>query len=157
MIRIFAGHVPKGEGEEAAVERAITGIKESLPLPRSSRGSRWRSRTTAGSPRGPSSCSRSSGASTPPTSASTWTRTTFGAKTPYADLAQLAPYAVNVQVKTEIAPQGKSPTEVDYARIIGLLRDAKYSGYIALEYEAKEDPMVAVPLALKKLRAAVNA
>ena len=31
----------------------------------------------------------------------------FHGDDPYADLARLAPYAVNVQVKTEITPQGK--------------------------------------------------
>jgi hydroxypyruvate isomerase len=42
--------------------------------------------------------------------------------------------------------------EADLARMIGILREAGYRGFIALEYEAKEDPRVAVPRYLNKLR-----
>jgi hydroxypyruvate isomerase len=33
-----------------------------------------------------------------------------------------------------------------------ILRKANYQGYVALEYEAAEDPYVAIPPLLKKLR-----
>jgi hydroxypyruvate isomerase len=36
--------------------------------------------------------------------------------------------------------------------MVGILRDAGYRGYVALEYEAREDPFVAVPRYLKELR-----
>jgi len=38
------------------------------------------------------------------------------------------------------------------ARLIGLLREARYSGYVVLEYEAKEDPMKAIPRHIERLR-----
>jgi len=78
----------------------------------------------------------------------------FRSADPYADLLKAAPYAVNVQVKTEIAPAGGKKTEADLKRIIEILRQAGYRGYVVLEYEAAEDPMTAVPKwveALKRL------
>jgi sugar phosphate isomerase/epimerase len=75
----------------------------------------------------------------------------FHTEDPYADLEKIAPYAVNVQVKTEVTPLGKKATESDLQRLIKILKDANYQGWVALEYEAAEDPMVAVPRTLEKL------
>ena len=52
------------------------------------------------------------------------------ADTRIAEIAETAPYAVNVQVKTEIRRMGKSKEPADLARVIGILREARYSGYI---------------------------
>jgi sugar phosphate isomerase/epimerase len=57
-----------------------------------------------------------------------------------------------VQVKTEMRRPGKPAEEADLAKLIGLLRDARYSGYVVLEYEAEEDPMKAIPRHVKELR-----
>lgn len=76
----------------------------------------------------------------------------FHGPDPYAELAEVAPYAVNVQVKTEIRRQGKSKEPADLPHVIGILRDAHYSGYIVLEYNAAEDPHTAVPRYLEQLR-----
>ncbi len=73
---------------------------------------------------------------------------------PYAELAEIAPYAVNAQVKVEIAPSGEKE-EADLPRIINILRDAGYSGWVALEYEASEDPLVAIPRWLNELKGLV--
>jgi sugar phosphate isomerase/epimerase len=75
----------------------------------------------------------------------------FRTPDPYADLAKMAPYAVNVQVKTEIFPGGKKQ-EADLPRLVKLLREAKYQGYVALEYEAAKDPRREVPLYVEALR-----
>ncbi len=79
----------------------------------------------------------------------------FHSADPYADLAQLAPYAVVVQLKTEIQRAGmKKREDADLKRLINMLRSASYRGYIALEYEAAEEPKKAIPRhieALKKL------
>ncbi len=72
----------------------------------------------------------------------------------YAELAMLAPYAVNVQVKV-VVQQGNGPREpADFRRLAGLLRDAGYRGYIVLEFEESEDPRQACPRYLDELRAA---
>jgi len=79
----------------------------------------------------------------------------FHSADPYADLAKIAPYAVNAQIKVHMRPAGKGSEEADFKRIIAILREANYSGYITLEYEAKEDPYTQVPKYLDKLRACI--
>src|SRR6185436_9263195 len=70
----------------------------------------------------------------------------FNTEDPYADLAKIAPYSVNVQLKTEIKRKGAPASEPsDVKRVIQILRDAGYQGWFTLEYEAKDDPFVAVP------------
>jgi sugar phosphate isomerase/epimerase len=81
----------------------------------------------------------------------------FNTADPYADLAKCAPYAVNVQVKTEIAKRGQKKELADLARLVQIVRDANYQGYVALEYEAAEDPWKAVPETLEKLGALLKA
>jgi sugar phosphate isomerase/epimerase len=79
----------------------------------------------------------------------------FHTAEPYADLARCAPYAVNVQVKPHIHRAGKKEKEpVDLTRVATLLREARYQGWVALEYEAPEDPSTAVPRLLASMREA---
>ena len=76
----------------------------------------------------------------------------FQTDDPYQSLAQCAPYAVNVQIKSEIHRRGQKNELADLARLAKILRDANYQGYVALEYEAAEDPWTAVPGLLKRLK-----
>lgn len=77
----------------------------------------------------------------------------FRTPDPYADFAAIAPYAVNVQMKTEIHRLGAPAAEpADLARKVKILRDAHYQGYIALEFEAKANPYEAVPPVLKQMK-----
>ncbi|HSD67185.1 MAG TPA: sugar phosphate isomerase/epimerase family protein [Vicinamibacteria bacterium] len=77
----------------------------------------------------------------------------FQSADPYADLARCAPYAVTVQVKVEIQPKGGPKQEADLGRLVRMLKDAGYRGYVTLEYEAAEAPLTAVPRYLERLRA----
>jgi len=77
----------------------------------------------------------------------------FHTADPYYDLARCAPYAVNVQVKVEMKAAGdKEGKPADLPRLVKILRDANYQGWVALEYEAKEDPWKAVPTFLAQLK-----
>jgi sugar phosphate isomerase/epimerase len=80
----------------------------------------------------------------------------FHGPDPYDEIAQAAPYAVNVQIKTEIRRKGKNTEPADLERVIGILRDARYSGYVVLEYTASEDPRTAVPRYVKQLRSLIG-
>jgi sugar phosphate isomerase/epimerase len=80
----------------------------------------------------------------------------FHGEDPYAELAAAAPFAVNVQVKTEIRRKGRTKEPADLGKVIGILREARYSGYIVLEYTADEDPRTAVPRYVKQLRALIS-
>jgi len=75
----------------------------------------------------------------------------FKTTDPYADIAKIAPYGVVSQVKTEVYPGGKKQ-DADLAKVVKILKDANFHGYVALEYEAAEDPKVAVPKFVKELR-----
>lgn len=80
----------------------------------------------------------------------------FRTADPYGDLAKLAPYAVNVQLKVDIQKAGeKEKQPADLARLVKILRDAGYQGYVALEYEEEADPYVEVPKYIEKLREAM--
>lgn len=81
----------------------------------------------------------------------------FHTADPYADLTRLAPYAVNVQLKTEIQRAGKRKETADLERLVRILREANYRGYVALEHEADEDPKAAVPRHVRELRKLLGA
>jgi sugar phosphate isomerase/epimerase len=72
----------------------------------------------------------------------------------YAELQKIVPYAVNVQLKVEAGPEPKVATDIP--RIVALLKQAGYRGYIVLEYEAKPDPYDAVPRHLARIRSALG-
>ena len=57
---------------------------------------------------------------------------------------------------SENGEPGKSePT--DLPRVVKILKDANYSGYIVLEYEAAEEPYDAIPKHVEALRKVVTA
>jgi sugar phosphate isomerase/epimerase len=80
----------------------------------------------------------------------------FRGADPYAELARLAPYAVVVQVKTEISINNGQRQEADFARLVKILRDVSYRGFVTLEYEAREDARSAVPKYLQTLRKLIS-
>jgi sugar phosphate isomerase/epimerase len=82
----------------------------------------------------------------------------FDAEDPYDAIQQCAPYAVNVHWKPVMKGwKSAVPRPSDWPRIVKILRAAGYHGYLALEYELKEDPESAVPNLLKKTRDALAA
>ena len=76
----------------------------------------------------------------------------FTSEDPYADIARMAPYSVTVQVKVEVNPGGKGKVPADLPRIMKIIKDSGYRGYVALEYEADEPVMEAAPKYLAKLK-----
>ncbi|HEV3165146.1 MAG TPA: sugar phosphate isomerase/epimerase family protein [Isosphaeraceae bacterium] len=151
VIRIFAGTVPKGDKEEEAVERAIEGIRASLPYA-AEKGVTLALENHGGITATPNQILKIVKEVDAPNFGVNLDTGNFRTEDPYADLALLAPYAVNVQVKTEIQRKGQPKEDADLARVIKILRDARYSGYVVLEYEAAEDATTAVPRHIKTLR-----
>ncbi|MEW6234607.1 MAG: sugar phosphate isomerase/epimerase family protein [Candidatus Omnitrophota bacterium] len=80
----------------------------------------------------------------------------FHTDDPYKDIAETAPYAVNVQVKVEMSNAAGKAIEPDFERIVGMLGEAGYRGYVALEYEAKPEPKDAVPRYLERLHKIIS-
>lgn len=79
----------------------------------------------------------------------------FQTEDPYADMAKIAPYAVTVQHKIEVKAKGKPAEPMDHARFVKILHDVNYRGFVALEYEGKDDPLQAVPKHLAEMRKAL--
>lgn len=72
----------------------------------------------------------------------------------YAELEQIAPYALNVQIKVVVSPAkgGKQPS--DFQRLAKMMHDVGYRGYIVLEYEESDDPRTECPKYIERLREA---
>jgi L-ribulose-5-phosphate 3-epimerase len=75
---------------------------------------------------------------------------------PYSKLEQLAPKTVYVQAKTYYGGGLWYSLDLDYARIAQILRKHNYHGYVALEFEGKEDYRTAIPKSLEVLRKAFS-
>ncbi|MBC7928437.1 MAG: sugar phosphate isomerase/epimerase [Bryobacteraceae bacterium] len=70
----------------------------------------------------------------------------------YPQIQKLVPYAVNVQFKENLKDAQGKDVAADWPRLVGMLRQGGYRGYLAVEYEEKEDPLVAVPRLLRDLQ-----
>ena len=81
----------------------------------------------------------------------------FHTDDPYRDLERFVPFAVNVQIKAEISRRGQPAEPADLTRLVKMLRVGKYQGFVALEYESKEDPWKAVPVLLSRMKEAFAA
>jgi len=78
----------------------------------------------------------------------------FASADVYGDLAKIALYAVNVQVKVVVTNGKKEKSPMDFKKLAALLREAHYRGYIVLEFEEKGDPREECPKFLDQIREA---
>jgi sugar phosphate isomerase/epimerase len=74
----------------------------------------------------------------------------------YSQIEMCAPYATNVHFKSAVHMDGREQP-VDIPRLLKILGAAGYRGYVAIEYEAADDPRTAVPKLVSALRAAIRA
>ena len=76
----------------------------------------------------------------------------FVSDDPYAEIAQCAPYAVNVQVKMKMKTMEKGKRfDADLERVSKILKEANYRGNVVMEYE-EEAPFENVPGAMDQMR-----
>lgn len=83
----------------------------------------------------------------------------FKTEDPYKDIAAVVPYAVNWQIKE--SPRGIGAEEkTDYVRLINIIRDGGYKGYLPIETllvrDVPYDPFALVPAMIKELQAAID-
>jgi sugar phosphate isomerase/epimerase len=78
----------------------------------------------------------------------------FSSADPYGDLAKIAPYAVNAQIKVAIAGPEKKKVPSDFKKLAKIMRDANYRGYIVLEYEEAGDVRKECPKYMDQIRQA---
>lgn len=150
IIRVFAGKAPKGISEEQAIDNAVKNLEKACKragekgvilaienhdfLMDSNRLESIVKRVDS------------------PWFAVNLDSGNFTDKDPYAAFERTAPYAATVQLKVEVRNEEGKKVPADLSRFIQILKDAKYRGYVVLEYEANEDPYKAVPEYLKELR-----
>lgn len=75
---------------------------------------------------------------------------------PYSQIEMSLPYAVNSQFKVQVRDANGHHEPADWDRIVAMFAKAGYRGYLALEYEESEDPFLAVPRHLARLRKLVE-
>ncbi len=80
----------------------------------------------------------------------------FRSQDPFAEIERMAPYAVTWQIKEQMY-FGDKPTPTDLARIVGIIRNAGFRGYILVETLGEGDPKLKVPRFLDAIRAALAA
>ena len=155
VIRIFAGSPPEGTSEEEAIRRCVPVIERVCEYA-ASRGVMLALENH--------DFTRDAGrmlqiveAVESPWFGVNFDSGNFQSDDPYADMERIAPYAINAQIKTEIRTAGGRSGPADLSRIVGILRDADYSGYIVLEYEAEENPYEAIPRHVEALRELISA
>jgi sugar phosphate isomerase/epimerase len=142
LLRVFAGPVPEGHTESEAREWTVASLKQCVP------DAAAHGITLALENHGGITLTAAQTISLVEAVDSKWVAINLDTgnyrQNPYDDIARTAPYAVTAHAKTEIyLDTGK--IDADFSRIIGLLDEASYRGYLSIEYEAAEDPMTAVP------------
>ncbi len=152
VIRIFAGHVPKGDTEAAALDRCVAAIDEAVAYA-ATKSVVLALENHGGITSTPEQLLAIVQRVAPsPSFGVNFDSGNFRTADPYQSLEMIAPYAMNAQVKVTVSPNGGKKEEADLARIIGMLKQTNYRGYVVLEYEEDEEPRTAIPPLLKKLR-----
>ena len=156
VIRIFAGYIPKNESEDQARERCIDGINQSLEYA-ATKGVCLALENHGGITSTPAQMLKIiQGVKSLPWFGVNFDGGNFRTDDPYRDLEMIAPYTINAQIKVEVTPGGKKEP-ADLSRVVKILKDAHYRGFLVLEYESDEDPFVAIPRHLKTLRELISA
>lgn len=156
VIRIFAGREKDGMSREEALTLCVQGIDESLEYA-ATRGVFLALENHGGiTATAPEILEIVKRVKPSPWFGVNFDSGNFTSEDPYAELEQIAPYAVNAQIKVMVNRAGqKEPS--DFARVIGILKDAGYRGYVALEYEEAEDPKQVIPGYIETLRGLIEA
>lgn len=151
-IRVFAGPQPKDLSEEEAVANCTAAYQECLDYA-ATKGVFLGLENHGGIVAEPANLIQMVNAVKSPWAGINFDSGNFRTEDPYADLAKIAPYAINVQLKMEIKRKGSDKNEPsDIARVVKILKDANYQGWFTLEWEMNTDPFVEVPKALDLIR-----
>ena len=153
VIRVFAGPPPEGVSEEEAIEHAVVALRRACDF-----AGRYGVMLAIENHDFTAKVDRL--LSIIEAVDSPWFGVNFDSgnlshsQDPYADMERMAPYAVNAQLKVSIH-SAHGGQRADLKRIVEILRDAGYAGYLVLEYESR-DPYGAIPRYVDQLRKLVD-
>jgi sugar phosphate isomerase/epimerase len=80
----------------------------------------------------------------------------FRSGDPYAEIAKAAPFAATWQIKENVFVNGKE-TRTEMKKIIQIVQDSGYRGYLPLETLGEGDPRQKIPKLLNEITAALTA
>ena len=150
VIRIFAGKVPKGATLEEATANCIATTQIACDYAES-KGVMLALENHGGITATPDTMLPIVRGVESPAFGVNFDSGNFRTEDPYADLAKIAPYAINAQIKVNVGPRD-AEVPADLARIVEILRDAGYGGWVTLEYEEAGDTRAQVVKYLGELR-----
>jgi sugar phosphate isomerase/epimerase len=154
VIRIFAGHIPKDADPAASKKLMIAGMEECCQYA-GEKGIHLALENHGGPTATAAGLLELVHAVKSPWLGVNWDSGNFHSTDVYAELAEVAPYAINAQVKVVTSGPDKKKVPTDFAKIGKILKDAGYRGYVALEYEETGDPRTECPKYLDQLRTAL--
>jgi len=142
-LRVFAGAVPEGHTEQEAMAWCIAGLKEAAEY------AEGKGVVLALENHGGITASVEQVRQLVEGVDSDWLRVNLDLGNyrtdPYREIAETVPYAVTTHVKTQGRDASGQHFLLDQLRILRILREKGYKGYLSIEYEAEEDPLLAVP------------
>lgn len=153
VIRIFSGSVKKGQTEEEAHRQAVTAIEECCEY------AGKRAIHLALENHGGLTATADGMLKLIKDVKSPWFGVNFDSgnfhgEDVYGELAQIAPYTVNAQIKVVISPAKQKRQQSDFKRLAKILNDAGYRGYVVLEYEESGNPRTECPKYIDQIREA---
>lgn len=134
VIRIFAGHQQRGQTEEEAHKLMVSAIEECCDYA-GQRGIHLALENHGGPTATARGLLRFVRDVQSPWFGVNLDSGNFASEDPYAELEQIAPYAINAQIKVVMRGPGGKKEPADFRRLAAILRRAGYRGYIVLEYE----------------------
>ncbi len=148
VIRIFAGHQQKGQTEEEAHKLMVSAIEECCDYA-GQHGVHLALENHGGPTATADGLLKFVHDVDSPWFGVNLDGGNFRGNDPYAELARIAPYAINAQIKAKV---GGMPA--DFKRLAKIMRDANYRGYIVLEYEEPGNVRQECPRLLNEIREA---
>lgn len=155
-IRIFAGNIPEGDTEENTFQRVVNALKSVVPYAEE-RGVTLALENHGGITTTPEQTLRLLNAVKSPWFGWNMDGGNFKGD-PYPQFEKVVDRAVNVHAKTHHRNASDQLTEVDYRRVLSMLKKRDYRGYVSIEYEYSDPPLEAIPRfaqSLKKIASAL--
>ena len=138
-IRIFAGHTKKGQTKESSHKLMVSAIEECCEYA-GQRGVVLALENHGGPTATSDGLMNFIKDVKSPWFAVNLDTGNFSSDDIYAELEEVAPYAMNVQVKVVTRNAEREAMPTDFKRLGKILKDSSYRGFVVLEYEESGDP-----------------
>jgi sugar phosphate isomerase/epimerase len=153
VIRIFSGSVKKGQSAEEAHRLAVIAIEECCEYA-GKRAIHLALENHGGLTATADGMLKLIGDVKSPWFGVNFDSGNFHGEDVYGELAQIAPYTVNAQIKVVVSTAKQKRRPSDFKRLAKILSDAGYRGYVVLEYEESGNPRTECPKYIDQIREA---